>query len=162
MTCFDAEALARHRVTPQGIAQAQRYVALLQGQDSPTLADIGMGCPYGTSALLHEVTELRILLARDPYLLARSHQQARAFLQANEDAHVQGLVVEYTYLQQAIADRLGETIGLGALVRANTTPFDYDRLVASRHPLPILAPSETEIVQARVLLARLRTIACGG
>jgi len=33
-----------------------------------TWGDICLGSYYGTSALLHEIVELRILLNRDPYL----------------------------------------------------------------------------------------------
>jgi hypothetical protein len=59
---FDPEAIEQHNITAQDVESAYRYVALLQGTDSQTYADIAGGCYYGTSALLHEVIELRILL----------------------------------------------------------------------------------------------------
>ncbi len=85
---FDREALAEHGVTQREIENARRYVARLQGTDSETYADIAAGCYYGTSALLHEVVELRVLLKRDRWLLFRSRQRAKRFLHDNEDAHI--------------------------------------------------------------------------
>jgi hypothetical protein len=77
---FDAEAIEQHNVTARDIENAYRYVALLQGTDSRPYEDITSGCYYGTSALLHEVIEVRILLERDRWLLARSRQQVKKFL----------------------------------------------------------------------------------
>jgi hypothetical protein len=62
---LDQEALSEHGVTQREIENARRYVAILQGTDSQTYADIAGGCYYGTSALLHEVVELRVLLKRE-------------------------------------------------------------------------------------------------
>jgi len=157
---FDDKALAQHRITPADIEQVRQYATLLQGPDSPTLADIAAGCPYGTSALLHEVTELRLLLRRDPHLLARSHRDALAFLRANEDAHVQALMVEYPYLQQKIATILGERVGLGDLVMANAARDDFLRLFDSDLPLPMFPPTHAGIQRARALISRLRQHPC--
>lgn len=156
MADFDPEAIAQHNVTAQDIENARRYVALLQGIDSQTYADIAAGCYYGTSALLHEVIELRILLKRDRWLLGRSRQQVKKSLQDNEDAHVEALKVEYVYLQQKVKEILGQEIGFGALLKANTISLDYQLLVESRLRRPIFEPTEVEIDQAAELLARLR------
>lgn len=158
MADFALEALEQHNVTAQDIENAYRYVAILQGTDSQTYADIAGGCYYGTSALLHEVVEVRILLARDRWLLRRPRQWVKKFLQDNEDAHVEALKVEYVYLQQKVREILGQEIGLGALVKANTTSLDYQLLVESRLRRPIFEPTEMEIDQAAELLARLREL----
>ena len=158
MADFDHEAIEQHNVTARDIENARRYVALLQGADSKTYADIVAGCYYGTSALLHEVIELRVLLKRDRWLLFRSRQRIRRFLQDSEDAHVEGLVTEYAYLQRVIEERLGEQIGLSALVRTNTTRFDYNRLLESELPLPFLEPTAEEVSRAGELLSRLKKL----
>jgi len=155
---FDREALAEYGVTQQEIRHALRYVAILQGTDSQTYTDIAAGCYYGTSVLLHEVIELRILLKRDRRLLFRSRQKVRRFLRENEDAHVEGLMTEYTYLQRVIEERLGEQISLSALVWANTTLFDYNRLLESDLPLPFLKPTAEEVGRAGKLLSRLKKL----
>jgi len=155
---FDQEALAEHGVTQWEIENARRYVALLQGTLSQTYADIAAGCYYSTSALLHEVIELRVLLKRDWLLLVRSRQRVRRFLHDNEDAHVEGLMAEYTYLQRVIEERLGEQIGLSALVWTNTTLFDYNRLLESDLPLPFFNPTAEEVGRAGKLLSRLKKL----
>jgi hypothetical protein len=155
---FDPQAIERHNVTAQDIENAYRYVALLQGTDSQTYADIVAGCYYGTSVLLHEVIELRILLERDTQLLTKSRREIKAFLQDNEDAHVEGLKVEYVYLQQKIKEILGQEIGFGALLKANTISLDYQLLIESRLRRPIFEPTEMEIDQAAESLARLREV----
>ena len=158
MVDFDPEAIERHNVTARDIENAYRYVAILQGIDSQTYADIVGGCYYGTSALLHEVIELRILLKRDRWLLLRSSQRVKRFLRDNEDAHVEALKVEYLYLQRKVKEILGRDIGLGALVKANTISLDYQLLVESKLRRPIFEPTEVEIDQAAELLARLREV----
>ena len=158
MADFDREAIKQHNVTARDIENARRYVAILQGTDSQTYADISGGCYYGTSALLHEVVEVRILLERDRQLLTRSRQEIKAFLQDNEDAHVQALMVEYPYLQRKIAEALSEQVNLGALIKANTSSLDYDRLVESELPMPIFQPTEQTISHAIELLERLKEV----
>jgi len=158
---FDPEALEQHNVTAQDIENAYRYVAILQGPDSKTYADIASGCYYGTSALLHEVVEVRILLKRDRGLLRRPRQQVKKFLQDNEDAHIEGLKAEYVYLQRVIEEQLKEQIGLSALVRANTTRLDYNRLLESQLSLPFLEPTAEEVSRASRLLSRLKKLCRG-
>jgi hypothetical protein len=155
---FDREALAEYDVTHQEIENARRYVVILQGSHSQTYADIAAGCYYGTSALLHEVVELRVLLNRDRWLLRRSGQRIKKFLENNADAHVEGLKAEYVYLQRVIRERLGEQIGLSALARTNTTRFDYNRLLESDLPLPFLRPTAEEVSRAGELLSRLKKL----
>ena len=160
MADFDHEAIEQHNVTAQDIETVLRYVAILQGTDSQTYADIVSGCYYGTSALLHEVTELRILLKRDRWLLSRSPRRVKRFLRNNEDAHVEALKVEYPYLQRKIAEDLGEKIALGDLMIANTSRQDYERLVESDLPLPIFPPTRSGILRAAVLCDRLKELKC--
>ena len=156
MADFDPEAIEQHNVTAGDIENAYGYVALLQGTDSQTYVDMTSGCYYGTSALLHEVVEVRILLERDRWLLRRSRQWIQRFLRDNEDAHIEGLKAEYVYLQRVIEEQLKEQIGLGALVRTNTIRFDYDRLLESELPLPFLEPTIEEVSRAGKLLSRLK------
>lgn len=160
MTDFDHEAIEQHNVTAQDIDNVRRYVALLQGTDSQTYADIAGGCYYGSSALLHEVIELRILLKRDRWLLFRSHQRVTRFLHDNEDAHVEALKVEYPYLQRAITEESDEKIELGDLMVANTSRQDYERLVESDLQLPIFPPTRLGVRCAIDLLDRLKECDC--
>jgi hypothetical protein len=156
LTDFDREALAEYSVTQREIENARRYVVLLQGSHSQTYADIAGGCYYGTSALLHEVIELRILLKRDRWLLRRPGQRIKKFLQDNADAHIEALQVEYPYLWRKIAEILGENVGVGELVRANASQWDFDKLFNSDLDLPIFFPTDADIERAQMLLDRLK------
>jgi hypothetical protein len=125
---------------------------------SGTWADIGLGGYYGTSALLHEVVEVRILLNRDRYLLTRTAPEVKAFARhtSNADAHVRGLEAEYRYLQSTILRVFGQRIDIGALLQANSRrPGDWHALFET--DLLFFEPSEHEIQEAEVILARLRT-----
>ena len=153
---FDREALAEHGVTQREIENARRYVVLLQGAHSQTYADIAGGCYYGTSALVHEMVEVRILLERDRWLLRRPGQRIKKFLQDNADAHIEALQVEYPYLQRKIAEILGEKVGIGELVKANASRLDFDKLFDSELDLPIFFPTDADIERARILLDRLK------
>lgn len=160
MADFDREAIEQYNITARDIENVLRYVAILQGTDSRTYADIAAGCYYGTSALLHEVIELRILLKRDRWLLYRSPRRVKRFLRDNEDAHVEALKVEYPYLQRKIAEGRGEKIELGDLMIANTSRQDYERLVESDLQLPIFPPTRSGILRAAVLFDRLKELKC--
>ena len=72
LAIFDREAITEHHIIESDLRRVWRYVTILQGPRSRVLRDIAGGCYYGTSALLHEVIELRVLLEREPYLLYRS------------------------------------------------------------------------------------------
>jgi hypothetical protein len=91
---FDPDVVAQYHITHLELERVVHYVRLLQGPTAPTLDDIAVGGYYGTAALLHEVVELRLLLARDPELLGRDRETIQRFWRANEDAHAEALIVE--------------------------------------------------------------------
>ncbi|MBL7064300.1 MAG: hypothetical protein ISS49_08885 [Anaerolineae bacterium] len=149
--------VAEYDITEDDLRRVEHYLRLLQGSDAPALKDIGGGY-YGTSALLHEVVELDILLEREPGLLKWNRHSARAFLNLNEDAHVAALVAEYTYLQCQIEQVLGEEVEIGALLWANTTMRDFDLLAESDWSGRLLVPDTAAVDRARRLLVRLREV----
>jgi hypothetical protein len=130
----------------------------VQGEDAPTLADMAVGGYYGTSALLHEVVELRALLEREPELLNWQGHAVRQFFHANPDAHANALVVEHRYLQVCIKDVFGQRLSLEALVTANAGQRDFELLLASDIRVPVFEPSLTEVQRAELLLERLRSL----
>lgn len=83
---LDPAIVAQYAIAEQDLQRVARYVQLLQGEDAPTLADIAVGGYYGTSALLHEVVELRALLEQEPELLDWQGHAVRQFFHANPDA----------------------------------------------------------------------------
>ncbi len=157
---FDPDPLIEYAITERDLTNIYQYLRAMQAHlNLATWDEIGLGGYYGTSALLHEVVELRILLNRDPYLLTRPSQEVKAFarLSSNRDAHVRGLEIEYGYLQEVIAKVLGRRINIGALLPANTKrPGDWHDLFDTN--LPFFEPTAAEILEAEELLVRLRTL----
>lgn len=155
---FDPTIVAQYAITEQDLQQVALYVRLLQGEDAPTLADIAVGGYYGTSALLHEVVELRALLEREPELLNWQGHAVRQFFHANPDVHANALVVEHRYLQACTENTFGQRLSLEALVTANAGRRDFELLLVSDIPVPIFEPSLAEVQQAELLLERLRSL----
>lgn len=155
---FDPVIVERYGITEEKLAQVVRYVQLLQGKDAPTLRDVAVGGYYGTSALLHEVMELEMLLAREPGLLRFDQIAAIEFFWANLDAHAHALAGEYRYLQAMIERLFGERVGLGALVMANADQADFELLVESPIQVPILEPTDSELTRADRLLKQMRAL----
>ncbi len=157
---FDPEPLIEYAITERDLTNIYQYLHAMQAHfDMATWDDIGLGGYYGTSALLHEVVELRILLNRDLYLLTRSVGEVKAFARSpqNRDAHIRGLEVEYSYLQRTIERIFERRMNVAALLLANTKrPGDWQDLFDT--DLPFFEPTEEEIGQAEVMLERLRAL----
>lgn len=154
---FDQRSIIEYAITARDLTNIYHYLQAMQAHfDVATWNDISIGGYYGTSALLHEVVELRILLNRDPYLLTRSTQAIKVFARSNNnrDAHVRGLEVEYNYLREIVDKVFGMRMNIAALLLANTKrPGDWQDLFDT--DLPFLEPTDEEIEEAEALLIRL-------
>lgn len=98
LTDFDPQPMIEYAITGNDLTNIYHYLQAMQAHlTQGTWADICLGGFYGTSALLHEVVEVRILLNRDPYLLTRNRDEIKAFARhrMNTDAHAHGLEAEY-------------------------------------------------------------------
>lgn len=160
LTDFDPQPIVEYAITHVDLTNIYRYLQVMQAHlTSGTWADICLGNYYGTSALLHEVVELRLLLNRDPYLLTRSDTAIKQFARhpKNHDAHIRGLEAEYQYLQQIIYHVFNQRIDIGALLKANSKrPGDWYDLFETE--LPFFDPSTEDIRYAEEILARLRNL----
>ncbi len=155
---FDPQAVAEYSITTDDLQRVECYLRLLQGPNAPALADIAVGGIYGTAVLLHEVVELRVLLEREPQLLAWDSESVRSFWRLNQDAHVAALIEEYTYLQCRIEQIFCERVEIGTLLWVNTTVDDFDLLAESAWPERLQVPDAEEIERAERLLARLKGV----
>ncbi len=155
---FDPRVVAEYDITDEDLEQVARYLRLLQGLDAPTLEDIAIGGYYGTAALLHEVVELRVLLARDRRLLRRSPALVKRFFLDNPEAHALALAVEHIYLREVIARLFKQDTALGALILANAGRWDFYVLAESNILVPLFEPTGDEVVQAKFCLLRLRQL----
>lgn len=155
---FDQLPIIEYNITSNELVNVHRYLQAMQGHlTQGTWAEISSGGYYGTSALLHEIVELRILLNRDPYLLTRSNQAIKNFARHphNYDAHLRGLEAEYRYLQEIVFQEFGQSMNIGALAQANTQRLgEWDDLFETN--LPFTEPSPEEISEAETVLKQLR------
>lgn len=136
---FDPDIVAAYHITEHDLQNVVPYITILQGRESQVLNDLAAGGYYGTSVLLHEVVELRILLAREPLLLQKGKRAIGLFLKENAGAHVEGLMAEYFYLRREIAHVFDEIVGVGELVQANASTEDFKMLFDSEWQMPVLA-----------------------
>jgi hypothetical protein len=157
---FDPQPIIEYAITEKDLTNVYQYLRAMQAHlEEGTWDEICMGGYYGTSALLHEIVELRLLLSRDPYLLTRSVVEIKTFARSarNHDAHINGLEVEYAYLQRTVHEVFGVHSNIGALLKANSLrPEDWDDLFETN--LPFFDPSREEVVEAKKLLADLRKL----
>jgi hypothetical protein len=157
---FDSELLIGYAITDVDLTNVYLYPQAMQPYLDPgTWGDIRIGSYYGTSALLHEVVELRILLRREPYLLTFAADEIRAFAResSNQDAHLRGLEAEYRYLQSTVQRVFGRQLDIGALLQANSKrQVDWDDLFDT--DLPFFEPTADEVRDAEEVLAWLRAI----
>jgi len=155
---FDPDPLTEYAIAERDLTAVYHYLQAMQAHlRARTWDEICEAGYYGTSALLHEVVELRMLLRRDPYLLTRNGDEVKQFARhpQNLDAHCRGLEAEYRYLQRIIHRLFGAWIDISALVRANTQRFeDWDDLFETN--LAFHAPSSEAIQAAEAWLQRLR------
>jgi len=155
---FDPQLVADYDITEEDLDRVVRYLRLLQGPDALSLKDIALGGYYGTSALLHEVVEVRVLLARERQLLRRSPARVKQFFLDNPDAHAHALAVEHIYLRQVIARLFKQDTAVGALILANAGRRDFCILAESDIPVPLFEPTDEEVAQAATCLLRLRQL----
>lgn len=160
LTDFDPQPIIEYAISGNDLTNIYHYLQAMQAHLAPgTWGDICLGSYYGTSALLHEIVELRILLNRDPYLLTRRPAEIKQFARSarNKDAHLRGLEAEYRYLQNMIQRIFNQRIDIGALVQANSRrQVDWDDLFET--DLPFFEPSAADIHSALLILERLRTV----
>lgn len=160
LTDFDPQPIIEYAISSTDITNVYHYLLAMQRDFWPgTWEDICVGGYYGTSALLHEVVELRMLLSRDAYLLTKREPAIRSFARAsgNRDAHLRAIEVEYRYLQRVIERYFGVKINIGALVQANAhRQTDWDDLFDTT--LAFLPPTGLEVEQAERFLGQLRAL----
>ena len=157
---FDPEVVNEYSITEHDLTNTYHYLQAMQAHlDLATWDDICIRGYHGTSALLHEVIEIRILMDRDATFLSQSSAHIRGFarLPQNRDAHMRGLEAEYAYLQRVIQSLYDVQINIGALLKVNSKhPQDWDDLFDTE--LPFFDPSQRELNDAERFLAQLRDL----
>ncbi len=155
---LDPVGLNRYWITEKDVRTVEKYLGILQKwlKGETTWEELlRYGGPYGTSILIHEVVEIRILETRGSNLLRQSKRNLRRLLEQNVEAHVIALYEEHRYLQEVISRLYGRFFEAATLVNANRgDERDLQEFLESDVGVFILEKERVE--EARQILARLK------
>lgn len=110
---------------------------------------------YGTSILIHEIVEIRMLTALGLDLLRQNTRSLRRLLAQHVEAHVTALYEEHRYLQEAIDRLYGQTFEIATLVKANRND-EIDLQLFLESDVGVFLLEEDRISEARQALARVK------
>lgn len=155
---LDPLGLNRYQITENEVRTVEKYLSIIQRRlkGASTWQDIvRFGGTYGTSILIHEIVEIRILETRGLNPLRQSERKLRRLLGQHIDAHVIALYEEHRYLQEVISRLYGQSFEVATLVKANSNDErDLQRFLESEVGVFLL--EEERVDAARQMLARLK------
>lgn len=154
---FDPIAIARYQITAKDLETIDKYIQILQPRISVSAWDeaITIGGEYGTSIIIHEVTQIRALEQAGIQPLKYGIAALQNLLAENIDAHVTALYEEHLYLQEVLARKFGQRFEVATLVRANQHgDLDFNRFLES--DIGIFLFQEERVEEARLALERLK------
>ena len=157
---LDPVGLNRYQITEKDVRTVERYLDILQSKFKGASAWDDMmryGGPYGTSILIHEVVEIRILEGRGLRPLSLHRRRLVQTLTEHIDAHVMGLYEEHRYLQEVINRLYGQTFEVATLVKANSND-ERDLQLFLESEIGIYLLEEQRVEPAQEALARLKGI----
>ena len=157
---LDPVAVARYQITEKDLQTIEQYLKIIQAhlagaslwqeiRDFPSA--------YSTSLVIHELVEIRLLIAKgiDPLKLdSRTLQQTLA---NNVDAHVQAIYDEHAYLQGYIAGHYKEFYQIGTLLKSNridALETDFQLLLQS--DIGVVIVEDDKLEGARCIIAELK------
>ncbi|MBI4674455.1 MAG: hypothetical protein HY741_22655 [Chloroflexi bacterium] len=154
---FDPIAIARYQITAKDLESIEQYIEILQSDFAQNVWQeaVQVGGEYGTSIIIHEVTQIRALkqVGIDP--LRYGLKDLQRILDQHRDAHVSALYEEHLYLQEVLTRKFGQRFQVATLVRANQLDdTDLNRFLESA--IGIFLFEEDRVEQARQALERLK------
>jgi hypothetical protein len=115
--------LNRYQITEVDVQRVEKYLGIIQKnlQAASTWQDlIRYAGPYGTSILIHEVVEIRLLIARGVDPLRQSKRALQKLLARHIEVHIIALYEEHLYLQEVINRLFGQKFEVACLIKANS------------------------------------------
>lgn len=112
---------------------------------------------YSTSLVIHELVEIRILLARGIDLLKLDTDTLQQTLASNIDAHIQAIYEEHSYLQDYISRRYQQLFQIGTLLKVNRSDvyeFDLELLLSS--DIGVVIIEDDRLDEARQIISELK------
>jgi hypothetical protein len=158
LTQFDPIGLNRYHIQEEDIEIVDRYLTIIQhGLIGETTWQemLRFRGAYGTSILIHEIVEIRILETRGLQPLRQKTRTLRSLLAANVDAHVMAVYEEHQYLQDVLSRLYGQIFEVATLVKANRSD-EIDLQFFLESDVGVFLLEEDRISDARLVLARLK------
>lgn len=149
--------LNRYQITESDVQTVEKYLGIIQrGLGASTWQElVDFGGPYGTSILIHEIVEIRLLKARGVNPLRESTRALRRLLAQHVEAHIIAIYEEHLYLQEVLNRLFGVTFEVATLIKANSGD-DVDLQLFLESDVGVYIMEEHRADEARQALARLR------
>ncbi len=154
---FDPIGFARHNITARDLEMVHRYLTILQPNLPQNSWDeaVSITGEYGTSILIHEVTQIRGLIRLGIQPLRYQRTPLQNVLREHIDLHVQGIYAEHLYLQEVIARKYGQRFEVATLAKANLTN-DADLNYFLESEIGVFLLEEERVEEAHAILLRLK------
>lgn len=154
---FDPIGIARYNITARDLETIERYIKILQIHLPHNSWDeaVSAAGDYGTSILIHEVTQIRGLMRSGVQPLRYKRVPLQNILRQHIELHVHGIYEEHVYLQDAIARKYGQHFQVATLAKANLTN-DADLQYFLESEIGIFLLEEERVEEAREILSRLK------
>ena len=150
----------RYQITENDIQTIDKYLKIIQAgwAGGLTWQDlIRYPGPYGTSIVIHEIVEIRLLRSRGLKPLKLRSRPLRQLLAKNIDAHVMATYEEHLYLQEVIQRRFRQTFQVATLIQANRNDnVDLQLLLESDIGVYIL--EEKRVKDVRRVIQTLKSV----
>ncbi len=158
MTRLEPVGLNQYQITEADVRTVEKYLSIIQKdvKGGDTWQEVVQyGGPYGTSIMIHEIVEIRLLKAKGLEPLRQRTKALRNMVTENIETHIIATYEEHLYLQEVINRFFNQKFEVATLVRANRgDEVDLELFLDSDVGIYIL--EEERIKEADQVLARLK------
>jgi hypothetical protein len=158
LTRLEPVGLNRYQITEIDIQTVEKYLRIIQKKltvDTTWQELLQYGGPYGTSILIHEIVEIRLLKAKGLEPLRQQTEALQRLLAQNIEAHIIATYEEHLYLQEVVSRFLGQKFEVATLIKANR-PDEVDLQLFLESNVGIYLLEEQRVDEARRVLAKLK------
>ncbi len=155
-------AVARYQITEKDIRTIERYLNIIQADlelEGVSLWQeiIDFPLAYSTSLVIHELVEIRLLLARGIEPLKLDTDALQQTLASNIEVHIQAIYEEHFYLQEYISRRYHQLFQIGTLLKINRLDVDeVDLQLLLSSNIGVVIIEDKKLDEARQIINELK------
>jgi hypothetical protein len=159
---LDPMAVARYQITEKDVRTIERYLSIIQADlelEGVSLWQEIIDFPpaYATSLVIHELVEIRVLLARGIDPLKLDTDTLQQTLASNIDVHIQSVYEEHSYLQEYISRRYQQLFQIGTLLKVNRLDVDeVDLQLLLSSDIGVVIIEDDKLDEARRIINELK------